>query len=82
MSSTLPTAAITMLMCFLTAGLVFSAVRRRRDGAEYILFWRLSPRAQALARPMFFRGPPAELSRILLFAAVTLLFAANLIGPN
>ncbi len=82
MTHTIATAILTPVLALFTAGLIFSFIRRRQTGEEYLLFWRLSPTARAVTRPMFFRGTFAEIIRILLFATVTLLFAVDLHGPN
>ncbi len=66
-------------MAIFTAGLVFSIVRRRQYGEDYILFWRMGPKTQAITRHMFFRGNLADISRILLAGAVTLLFVLSLL---
>lgn len=68
---------LSVVFAFLASGLGFAAVRSRRTGEPYLLFWRnpLSPKGHALAKNMYFRGTLAEVSRVGLLGIVAILFA-------
>jgi hypothetical protein len=65
---------------FITIGLIFAMVQRRRGRGSYFLFWpnRLGQTTNSILRAGTFRGSAAELSRIILFALITLIAASSL----
>ena len=71
---------VTIIGGFITTGLIFAMVQRRRGRGSYLLFWpnRLGLTTNSILRASSFRGPAAELSRIILFALITLIAASSL----
>ena len=68
---------------FITGGLIFALVKRRRGAGDYILFWPnpFGKRVKRYIRYGTMQGTAAELSRIILFAAITLFAIVGVLQP-
>jgi len=81
MISELVSWSLVLVSGFISAGLIFAMVKRRQRAGDYLLFW-LNPfgqRTKRFIRIATFQGTAAELSRIVLFSAVTLIGVGGLL---